>query len=111
MVASSFAKLGKQLYYFHAPSGSPELDFLTEKDGQVVIIECKAGNNRATSMKFVIANPKRFGTHPAVKIADANIGTGDGFETFPLYSLGFIPKPQKTHIVEPVDVKNLKVPD
>ena len=111
MVASSFAKLGKQLYYFHAPSGSPELDFLTEKNGEVVIIECKAGNNRATSMKFVIANPNRFGTHPAVKIADANIGSGAGFETFPLYSLGFIPQPPKTHIVEMVDVSKLKVPE
>ena len=62
-------------------------------------------------MKFVIANPNRFGTHPAVKIADANIGSGAGFETFPLYSLGFIPQPSKTHIVELVDVSKLKVPE
>ena len=111
MVASAFAKSGRDLYYFRDVTGSPELDFLFEKDGNTVIIECKASNNRATSMKFVLANPKRFGAHPAVKIADANVGTTNDFDTFPLYSLGFIQQEKKAHIVEMVDVKNLKVPE
>ena len=71
------------MYYFHDATGSPELDFLFEKDGNTVIIECKASNNRATSMKFVLANPKRFGLHPAVKIADTNVGTTNDFDTLP----------------------------
>lgn len=111
MVASAFAKAGRDLFYYHAPSGSPELDFLFEKDGNVVIIECKSSNNRATSMKFVLANPKRFGVHPAIKIADANVGNTNGFDTLPLYSLGFIQQEKKKHIVEMVDVTNLKVPE
>ena len=89
MVASAFAVNGRQLYYYHEPSGSPELDFLFEKAGNVVIVECKAGNNRATSMKYVLANPGKYGKHKAVKIADANVGKGENFDTFPLYSLGF----------------------
>ena len=111
MVASAFAKNGEQLYYFHAPSGSPELDFLAEKDGEAVLIECKASNNRATSMKFVIANPNRYGKHPAVKIADTNLGGGEGFETYPLYALGFLPRKKVPHIVEMVDVTKIKVPE
>ena len=111
MVAASFAKNGQKLYYFHAPSGSPELDFLYEKNGEVVIVECKSSNNRATSMKFVISNPKKYGTHPAMKIADANIGGGQGFETYPLYALGFLKKTSEKNIIPMVDVKNLKVPE
>ena len=111
MVASAFAKNERPLFYFHDSTGSPELDFLYEKDGTVGIIECKASNNRATSMKFVIANPKKYGVHPALKIADANVGGGKGFETFPLYSLGFLPEKHKANIVPVVDVSKIKVPE
>lgn len=111
MVASAFASAGIKLYYYHAKSGSPELDFLFEKDGEVIIVECKATNNRATSMKFVIANPKRFGTHPAIKFSDTNIGSGEGFITYPLYAIGFMEAENKANYVEPVDVSGLKVPE
>lgn len=111
MVAAAFAKIGRKVYYYHAPSGSPELDFLFEKDGEVVITECKSTNNRATSMKFVIANSKKYGKHPAVKFADANVGGGQGFTTYPLYALGFLPEKPKENKIEMVDVKNLKVPE
>ena len=110
MVASAFAKNNDSLFYFHDSTGSPELDFLFEKDGEVGIIECKATNNRATSMKFVIANAQKYGKHPAVKIADANVGGGDGFDTYPLYTLGFLEEKRKGLIVDMIDVKNLKVP-
>ena len=110
MVASAFVKDGKKLYYFHAPSGSPELDFLFEDEGKVVIIECKSSNNRATSMKFVIANTKKYGTHRAIKIADANIGGGQGFETYPLYYLGFLPKAPLHNIVDIQNVSKIVPP-
>jgi hypothetical protein len=110
MVASAYAKNGENLYYYHAPSASPELDFLSERNGDVLIIECKSTNNRATSMKYVLANPQKYGTHHAVKFADTNIGGGVGFDTYPLYALGFMQKSQPPLIVEPVDVSSLKVP-
>ena len=111
MVASAFSKAGKDLYYFRDATGSPELDFLFEKDGNTVIIECKAFNNRATSMKYVIANPKKYGKHPAIKYADANVGGGDGFITLPLYAIGFVDKKKEKQIIEAVDVRGLKVPE
>ena len=110
MVASAFATAGRKLYYFHAPSGSPELDFVYEDSGKVTIVECKSSNNRATSMKFVLANPKRFGFHEAIKFADTNVGGGDGFKTYPLYALGFIGKKPKSFLVDEIDVKEIKVP-
>lgn len=111
MVASIFQMAGRKLYYFHAPSGSPELDFVYEDSGNVVIVECKSTNNRATSMKFVLSNPARFGYHEAVKYADANVGGGDGFRTYPLYALGFLKKKEKSYIADTVDVSTLKAPD
>lgn len=111
MIASALLENGFGLYYYHAPSGSPELDFLFERSGQAVIVECKSTNNRATSMKFVLANPKRFGVHPAIKFADANVGSGEGFDTFPLYSIGFMEKASLPQTVPVIDVQNLKVPE
>ena len=111
MVASAFAVNGMELYYYHAPSGSPELDFVFERDGEVVLTECKSTNNRATSMKNVLANPKKYGEHPAIKYADANVGVGEKYITYPLYALGFLSEKKKTQIVSAIDVKNLKVPN
>ena len=110
MVASAFAANGIALYYFHAPSGSPELDFLFEKNGEVNIVECKASNDRATSMKFVIANQKKYGKHSAVKFADTNVGGGEGFITLPLYAIGLIELNNEQRIVDTIDLSNLKVP-
>ena len=62
-------------------------------------------------MKFVLANQKKYGIHPAIKIADANIGGGEGFNTYSLYYLGFLPQKPKTNIIEMVDVQNIKVPE
>lgn len=110
MVASAFVTNDMELYYYHAPSGSPELDFVYEKNGEVTIVECKSTNNRATSMKYVLAHPKKYGSHPAVKFADANVGAGEGFETYPLYAIGFLERDTEPKIVPRVDVEKLKVP-
>ena len=110
MVASAFAASGRNLYYFHAPSGSPELDFLLEKDGEAVIVECKAKNDRATSMKYVIAHPDKYGAHPAIKFSDTNVGGGEGFYTYPLYAIGLIDSKAKETIIPVIDASNLKVP-
>ncbi len=40
------------------------------------MVECKSNNGRATSMKYVLANAKKCGAHPAVKFADTNVGGG-----------------------------------
>ena len=53
------------------------------------MVECKSTNNRMTSMRSVLEHPKKNGTHPAVKFADANIGGGKGYITLPHYALGF----------------------
>ena len=81
-----------------------------EKDGETNIVECKSTNNRATSMKYVIKNQKKYGVHPAIKFADTNIGKGEGFTTLPLYAIGFIEGDRERHIVDVADVSKLTVP-
>lgn len=105
MVAASLASNEGDLYYYHAPSGSPELDFIFNYRGEPTIVECKSTNNRATSMKFVLSKPQKYGVHPAIKFADTNVGAGEGFVTYPLYALGFLDiagqAPQLPHIEIP----------
>ena len=110
MVASAFNSINKGLYYYHAPSGSPELDFIVEYDGNIIIIECKSSNNRATSMKYVLDNPKKYGNHKAIKIADTNIGVSEKFKTIPLYALGFLKEKQIENKIQVIDYSNLKAP-
>ena len=80
------------------------------KDGEATIVECKATNDRATSMKFVIAHPDKYGIHPAIKYSDTNVGSGNGFYTYPLYAIGLFDSNTKSEIIAAVDVSSLKVP-
>lgn len=108
-VACAFAAAGIPLFYYHAKSGSPELDFVFSDNEKVTIVECKSSRTQATSMKYVLAHPAKFGTHPAVKYADTNVGSGDGFRTYPLYALGFLENRADTPFVVPkVDLNGLE---
>lgn len=102
--ACALTAAGKSLYYFHDKTGSPELDFIYSEEGVPTIMECKASRTRATSMKFVLEHPGRFGRHPAVKYADTNVGGGDGFATYPLYALGLLKSDDHPFIVPAVDI-------
>ncbi len=110
MVAAGLYASSKKVYYYRDPSGSPELDFLAMIDHRETIIECKSSNSSATSMKFVLQNPRRFGKHPAIKISDTNIGTGDGFDTYPIYFTGFLNEENDSLIVPQHRFDDLVIP-
>lgn len=80
MVAIGFYSSNKNLYYYRGTSGTPELDFVEELDQEETIVECKSTNGKATSMKFVLQHPEKYGKHRAIKIADANIGVAMGLK-------------------------------
>ena len=50
-VASALWSAGIQPYYYYAPSGSPEIDFVYSANGEPAMVECKATDKRMTSMK------------------------------------------------------------
>lgn len=107
-VACAFHAADIPLYYYHAKSGSPELDFIYSDKGVPTIVECKASRTIATSMRYVLAHPKKYGVHPAVKFADTNVGGGEGFVTYPLYALGVLDSEDKPFPVPEVDVDGLE---
>ena len=111
MVASALYHSGYSLYYYRGSSGAPEIDFVEPLDGESTLIECKATNNKATSMKHVLSKPEKYGKHPAIKIADTNVGAGDGFATYPLYYCGFLHQNDSTGGMPMIDISTITVPE
>ncbi len=88
-IADAFYKKGYELYYYKNETTKKELDFVIQIDGQVVPIEVKSGNGRATSLNSIIKNEKEI-TY-AYKFIDGNMGAGeDGVVTLPLYMATFL---------------------
>ena len=88
-VADALYKKGYRLYFYKNETTKKELDFIIQKNGQVVPVEVKSGNTAANSLNTVIKNKEQI-TY-AYKFADGNIGvTEDGIITLPLYMCAFI---------------------
>lgn len=65
------------------------IDVMIQKDGNVLPIEVKSGNTRASSLKLLMKNHKDICY--GYKFADGNIGVGeDRIITLPLYMIAFI---------------------
>lgn len=53
-IADALYKKGFQLYFYKNETAKRELDFIIQKDGNIIPIEVKSGNTRATSLKALI---------------------------------------------------------
>lgn len=84
LVADIFAKMGRQLYYYHKESGI-ELDFLIRYKGRCTPIECKAYTGNAKSLRTVLSHPEKYGVESAVKLGDYNVGRNGNLLTLPMY--------------------------
>ena len=88
-IADILYKKGYSLFFYKNDSGTKEIDFLIEKDGNPIPIEVKSNNSRATSLNGVMEN------NPSLKLAykfiDGNIGIGkNGVISLPLYMAMFV---------------------
>ncbi len=87
-VADALYKKGYDLYFYKNVTTKKELDFIIQKDGQVVPIEVKSGNTRANSLASIM---QKKDIAYAYKFVDGNIGeNADGIITLPLYMVSFI---------------------
>ncbi len=86
VISESLIKNGHKLYYYR-PDESHELEFLLEKNGEVVPIEVKAGNNPTVSLNSFI---KKYSPSCAYKLIKGNMGVSDGKITLPHYMVIFI---------------------
>ena len=89
LVADFFGKMGRKLYYFHKDSGL-EIDFVIKYKGKATLVEVKATNGNAKSMKQVLSNPDRYHVEQAIKLADMQVGRNGQVLTLPLYMGAFL---------------------
>lgn len=88
-VADVLYKKGYQLYFYKNENKKKELDFIIQQEGNVVPIEVKSGNTKATSLGAIVTKDKNVAT--SYKFIDGNIGTSEeGILTLPLYMAAFI---------------------
>ena len=86
IIAESLVKRGYKLYYYK-PDDNNELEFLIEKDGEVVPIEVKAGNTATASLNRFIDNYK---PSKSYKLMLGNIGIIGNKISLPHYMVMFI---------------------
>ena len=88
-VADILYKKGLKIYFYKNETVKRKIDFIFQKEGQVIPVEVKSGNSRATSLTWLLKNKKNIPT--AFKFADSNFGrTDDGIITLPLYMAAFV---------------------
>ena len=86
VIAESLLKRGYTLYYFK-PDSEHEIEFLIEKNGEVVPVEVKAGNNPSISLNDFI---NRFVPSVAYKLIGGKNGISGIKVTLPHYFVMFI---------------------
>lgn len=88
LLADFLHKMNRSLYYFRKDSGI-EIDFVIRHRGECILLECKATNGNAKSVKTILAHPEKYHVSRAVKLGDYNVGQKDTILTLPLY-MGFL---------------------
>lgn len=84
--AETLIKNGYTLHYYK-PDDNSELEFVIEKDGEIVPIEVKAGNTATKSLNRFI---EEFKPSVAYKLISGNIGQNEAKLTLPHYLAMFI---------------------
>ena len=87
VISEMLIKRGYNLNYFKTQNSSMEIEFIIEKDGEVVPIEVKAGNSSTVSLNHFI---ETFNPSIAYKMIDGNIGDSNNKITLPHYMAMFI---------------------
>lgn len=91
VVADLLLKKSYPLYFYKNETTKTELDFLIQREGEIVPIEVKSGNSRATSLKRLIERKELSGGY---KLIDGNVGKAEGdIVTLPIYMVMFFDAP------------------
>lgn len=87
-VADALYKKGYKLFFYKNETSKAEIDIVFQKDGKVVPVEVKSGNNVAKSLRTVM---KKWGISSAYKFVDGNVGVSEeGAISLPLYMAAFL---------------------
>jgi len=86
LVASIFARNGKELFYY-ADNDRLEVDFVVRIKGKVTGVEVKSGRGKATSLKTAMKENTEL---EGIKLTSGNTGEAEGIKTYPLYMAMFL---------------------
>ena len=89
IVAETFSKLGRKLYYYRKDSGL-EIDFITEFNRQPVLVEVKAKNGHTKSAKEILENKVKYNINTLIKLTANNISGNQTVLNFPYYLTLFL---------------------
>lgn len=84
LIADTFTKMGRKLYYFHKNSGL-EVEFVIRYKGECTLVEVKASSGNTKSTKTILAHPEKYHVNSAIKLGDYNVGRSGEILTLPLY--------------------------
>jgi len=84
LIAETFTKMGRKLYYFHKDSGL-EIDFCIRYKGQLTLVEVKATTGNAKSAKTILNHPEKYHVENVIKIGNYNVGRNSKVLTIPHY--------------------------
>lgn len=87
IISESLLKRGYKLYYYKTQNSSMEIEFVIEKNGEVIPIEVKAGNDSTPSLNSFI---NKYPPKVSYKFVNGNVGFLDGKKTLPHYMVMFI---------------------
>lgn len=87
IISESLLKRGYKLYYYKTQNSSMEIEFVIEKNGEVIPIEVKAGNDSTPSLNSFI---NKYHSKVSYKFVNGNVGFLDGKKTLPHYMVMFI---------------------
>lgn len=83
--ADAYIKKDKKLYYFSKESGL-KIDFVTERQGEVTLVEVKAKDGRTKAANEVLRNKEKYkDVEKLIRLKDSNVGVSDRIETYPAY--------------------------
>ena len=83
IIADSFSKQDKKLYYFHKDSGL-EIDFVSKVKNEISLIEVKATTGNTKSANTVLKNPQ-YDVNTCYKLSENNVGVVENKITIPYY--------------------------
>ena len=86
VIAESLIKRGYKIYYYK-PNDEQEIEFLIEKNADVVPIEVKAGNSHTTSLNLYL---KEMSPKIGYKLVNGGIGIIENKKTIPHFMIIFI---------------------
>ena len=87
VISEALVKKGYKLYYYKKSDSTLEIEFIIEKNGEVLPIEVKAGNDSTPSLNSFI---NKYSPSVAYKLINGNLGRANVKKTIPHYMILFI---------------------